>query len=595
MTTAKDENDGPLSREEAMATVCAPGTPYETTEATIYGVSQRVFKHAPVSLRALYESAAQIFGDREFIIYENDRSTYAQTIAHMASVAQALQQRGVQKGDRVAIAMRNYPEFAIAFGAITSMGAVAVGLNSWWQAHELHYGLKDSGARFAFVDQERMERVRSLSDVLPLGMAVARPAVETLPENAIAMSQLMAVPAAGLPQVDIAPDDDAIIMYTSGSTAHPKGVVSSHRAILSSLLSWETSLLARRLSDHEALPRQVILQWLAAGLEGLQRPLSSLLPQRCALLNLPLFHVTGLHAIFLISFRTGRKLVMMYKWDPEVALQLIERERITDMHGVPTMSWELIHSPNFSKYDTSSLETIGAGGAARPAEQVRQLKQKAQKVAPGIGYGLTETNALGAAISGADYEARPTSVGRALEPLLKIEIRDEQGNPLPPNTEGEICIKSPTNMRGYWNKPEATAEVLHEGWLHTGDIGKLDDEGFLYITDRAKDVVIRGGENISCNEVESALYEHPAVFEASVHGLPDERLGEVLCATIHLHPGKTATEEELQKHVGERLAKFKIPTHILFIDSKLPRIASDKVDKRQLKQRAAELLLEAKP
>jgi long-chain acyl-CoA synthetase len=581
-----------LTYEAAVTRLAQAGSPYATTPVRVGELELTGFAHAPRSLRELYENAVTHYAAREFMIYEAERLTFAVAVQRMQVLAHALQRLGIRKGDRVAIAMRNYPEFCVAFGAITALGAIAVTLNSWWHGEELHYGLSDSGARFGFVDQERLERLAGLSDVLPLGVAVARPTGNALPQGVLDMASLTTGSETSFPVLDaeLGADDDAILMYTSGSTAHPKGVVSSHRAILSALLCWESARLAAMLSGEDPLLRNAVTTWLQSGV-ALGRPLFTFSPQRALLLNLPLFHVTGLHTMLLASFRTGRKVVFMYKWSAERALELIEQERITDVHGVPTMTWEIINSPDFGKRDISSLETMGAGGAARPPEHVRQIKQKAAKAVPGIGYGLTETNALGTVISGADYEARPSSVGRPLPPIVKIEIRDDAGKALPVGSEGEICILSVTNMRGYWNQPKATAEALRAGWLHTGDIGRMDAEGFVYITDRAKDVVIRGGENISCTEVESALFEHKAVYEAAVHGLPDERLGEVLCATVMLRPAHTATADELKAHVAARLASFKVPTHILFTTEQLPRGATGKIDKRALKKSAAERIL----
>lgn len=303
----------------------------------------------------------------------------------------------------------------------------------------------------------------------------------------------------------------------------------------------------------------------------------------CALVTIPLFHCTGSHSVFLISLVVGRKMVIMHKWDAQEALRLIEQEKVTWFNGVPTMSAELQAAAETTDRDISSLTEIMAGGAARPPEQVRKISKTFRKSSPGIGYGLTETNALGAVNAGVFYVARPDSSGRAVPAVTDFRVIDEQGKTLPAGERGELCIKSPANVLGYWNKPEATTEVFIDGWFHTGDIGYLDEDGFVYIVDRIKEIIIRGGENISCLEVEAAIYSHPAIFEAAVFGLPDERLGETVGAAVVLKPGRELAAEELRDHLKEHLASFKIPAHIFFRDEQLPRIASGKIFKRQLK------------
>jgi acyl-CoA synthetase (AMP-forming)/AMP-acid ligase II len=379
---------------------------------------------------------------------------------------------------------------------------------------------------------------------------------------------------AGMPQVDVAPDDHATIMYTSGSTGHPKGALSSHRGILSALYSWMLLGLA--------------VKSMAA---GDRRPSEEQYPP-AGLLTIPLFHCTGSHSAFMLSVVIGRKLVIMHKWDPQEALRLIEQERITWFNGVPTMSAELRAAAETTERDISSLSEIMAGGAARPPDQVGKLKGTFKTSSTGIGYGLTETNALGAVNSGAVYEANPGSTGRVVPAVTEFRIIGEDGRVLPTGERGEVCIKSPANVLGYWNQPEATAEAFVDGWFHTGDVGYLDEDGFLYIVDRIKEIIIRGGENISCLEVEAAIYTHPAVHEAAVFGLPDERLGESVGAAVVLREDSELTTEELLDYLAQHLAAFKIPAHVWFRAEQLPRIASGKIFKRQLKAHYSEQLLE---
>ncbi len=457
--------------------------------------------------------------------------------------------------------------------AVTMIGAIIVPMNSWWTGVEIEYGLADSGATLLFADQERYNRIQPHLQSLDLQVIAIRPQ-EELPFAEF--HQLLIDDSSehiDLGRIEIAPDDDVSIMYTSGSTGHPKGVLSTHRNITNALYTW---LFVKEVNE---ILRPELVE---------ENP-----PYQPALLcNVPLFHVTGSHAQFLNCFITRRKFVMMYKWDPQVALELIEQERISVFHGVPTMTWELMEAPGFQSTDLSSLRHVQSGGAARPPEHLAlMLKKFPTQAVPGLGYGLTETNAIGAIISGKFYEANPSSTGRPTPPLTSVRVVDPQGNSLEAGEVGEICIKGPTVMRGYWNKPDETRDVIREGWFHTGDIGMLDDLGFIIIMDRAKDIVIRGGENIGCAEVEYAIVEHPSVSEVSVYGIPDDRLGEILCATIMLRPGEVVSLDELKIFLSNKIAQFKIPEHVFFQHEQLPRIASGKIAKKQLREQALAVLL----
>ena len=581
-----------LTLEQVRQLLDAPGSPFETALMNIGGVEFTAFLHAPRHLAALY-AASKRHDSRVMLVYEDEVYGFADVRRRAANLAHHLvHAAGIAKGDRVALAMRNYPEWCFAYMAVTSIGAIVVPLNAWWTGPELRYGLADSGARLLIADSERYERVQGELAGLGVEAVVARPRPQLV--GAVRDLAPWLEGEHALPAIDVAPEDDATIMYTSGSTGHPKGVVSTHRAITNALFTWEYMLVARILLEVRPSIARHVANWLSLGPAALDKPVFEL-PQSTMLITLPLFHVTGCNVQFLPGFRNGRKVVMMHKWNPERALELIERERVTDFNGVPTMSWELVNSPDFAKRDTSSLRSLSAGGSARPPEHVKKLREKAQHALPSTGYGMTETNSLGAAIGGDEYVARPASVGKPLAPLMRIEIKDEHGRTLPAGEEGEICLKSVTNMRCYWNQPAATAAVLKDGWMHSGDLGKFDDDGFLFITGRAKDIVIRGGENISCPEVEHALYEHPAVFEAAVYGVPDARLGEAVAATVRVRPGARVTADELQAHLAARLAKFKLPSHLWLQDEELPRVASGKIDKRAVKQASTERLTEPPP
>ena len=549
-----------LSFQEAAAQVTAPGERFEITTVDIGGVETAIFKNAPASLREIFDTA-RARGDATFLVYEEERWSFADVMASIDGLAVVLVEHfGVKKGDRVAVAMRNYPEWIMSFAAIVSIGAISVSFNAWWTDDEMDYALEDSGATLLIADGERVERSRASAERLGVRtLSVRVPAGDG--SAGVERWEDLVKPGQTMPAVDIDPDDDATILYTSGTTGRPKGAVSTHRAIIQALLAFGCRTAIDRLRKPDA-PRP----------DGAP----------AFILIVPLFHVTGCVPVMLSCFSSGIKLVIMYKWDPEKALQQIERERVTNFVGVPTQSWDLLESPNFSKYDTSSLVSVGGGGAPAPPELVKRVDSSFSKARPSLGYGMTETNAYGPGNNGDDYVQRPTSTGRVV-PVMQIEIRDPDGNPLPVGERGEIWFKGPNLIRGYWNKPEATAETIVDGWLRTGDIGRLDDEGFVYVEDRAKDMVLRGGENIYCAEVEAAIYEHPAVYEAAVFGVPHERLGEEVAAVVYPRPGHPLSIDEIQAHVRERLAPFKVPTVVRIIDHQLPRNASGKIVKRDLR------------
>jgi long-chain acyl-CoA synthetase len=547
------------SYDEAVAAVTGPGQVFELEEVDVLGNPTMVFKNAPKTLRDFIASA-RTRGDADFLVYEDERWSFDLVMQHVDALGAALVERfGVQKGDRVAIGMRNYPEWVISWAAVISIGAISVSLNAWWTEDELDFALEDSGAKVLIADVERAKVAAKSADRLGCRVVVVRGDVP----NADRYEDVVVLGATP-PAIDIAPDDDATILYTSGTTGRPKGAVSTHRAICNSI----TGFAARAAVERMRYPG-------SGRNEPGGDPLSFIL-------IVPLFHVTGGVPVMLTCFGTGLKLVMMHKWEPVRALELIERERITNFVGVPTQSWDLMESPRFADFDTSSLLSVGGGGAPAPPKLVNRVATGFKKAAPGIGYGMTETNAYGPGNSGKDYVEHPSSTGRAAPGQL-IAIRDEDGNDLPTGQRGEIWFKGPSLIRGYWNRPDATAETIVDGWLRSGDLGRLDDEGFLYIEDRAKDMILRAGENVYCAEVEAAIYEHPAVYEAAVFGVPHERLGEEVAAVICLRDDATLDAAALQQHVRERLAAFKVPTQIVFTTEQLPRNPAGKILKRELR------------
>jgi long-chain acyl-CoA synthetase len=518
------------------------------------------------------------FGEATFLVYEDERMTFTEHFAEATAFAHVLADRyGVVAGDRVAIVMRNYPEWVISFWAAAALGAVIVPLNAWWTGAELAYGLEDSGSKVAVVDAERLGRIlphlvqlraSGLENVVVVRPEDARDPVD-VPTSVQHYAELMAGSGSAtdphLPSADIDTDDNATIFYTSGTTGKPKGALGTQRNICTNLLS--LGFIAARG------------QMMAADAHGPSEPSGT---QNSYLLSVPLFHATGCHSILVANTASGGKLVMMRRWNPERALELIERERITIFGGVPTMAWQVLNSPDFAARDTSSVRSVAYGGAPAPPEIVKRIKQQFPGGNASNGYGLTETSSVTSMNTGDDYVRKPASCGPPV-PVCDVRVVDAHGDDLPTGEPGELWIKGPNIVKGYWNKPEATATSFSDGWLHTGDVARLDDEGFIFIVDRAKDMLIRGGENVYSAEVEAALFEHPAVADAAVIGVPHEVLGEEVGAVVVLHPGAEVTADELRAHVAERIASFKVPAHIWFNADPLPRNPAGKVLKRELR------------
>ena len=549
-------------RLDAFARITAVGEPYELVDREDIRGPVQTFVNAPISLRQVYEDAVS---DVEFVVAEDQRWTFAEFWNDAATIGHLLvHDLGVRKGDRVAISMRNYPEWMLAFTAATSVGAIAVAMNSLWNADEMAYGLTDSGAKVLFADAERLTLLESMAEPIEGLQVVAvrhtgSPAADV--ELAGRMAEIGSVP---MPEVDIAPTDSALILYTSGSTGHPKGVLSNHHNVIVALMAWEVEYGA--LTER---PGNVV-----APEEG-----SGLVP--ASLLGIPLFHVLGLHAVFLASFRGQRKLVAMYKWDASVAAELIERERIVTFTGPPAVSGDLVRVAQSEGRDLSSLLSVGGGGAARPPEQVGQIDDTFEKALPNTGWGMTETNAIGTIIFGAEYSERRLSSGPALC-VIDLRVVDDDGNELQPGERGELQVRGPSMFREYWNKPEATADSFAEdGWFKTGDVAYIDTDGHLFIVDRIKDLIIRGGENIGCGGVEAALSSHPKVIEAAVYSVPDDRLGEEVGTTMYVT--EDFDETELREYLVDHLAKYEIPRYITTMTEPLPRTGSGKLLKRQLR------------
>jgi len=560
---------------EAHRLLTAPGTPFEMDEVTIRGVPTRVWKNAPPSLHELF-LLGRSHGDKTFLVYENDRATFETFARASLAIAAELTKLGVKKGDRVAIVMRNLPEWPAVFFGATLVGAIVTPLNAWWTGPELEYGLVDSGSKVAFVDAERLERISEHLVNCPALKAVYvsrdpdelfHPIVKRLEDVIGRVNDWDKLPIGALPDVPLGPEDDATILYTSGTTGKPKGALGTHRNMNSNIFASGCAAARNFLRRGEPVP--------------VPDPVND--PQRCTLLSVPFFHATGCFAVLNPTLVAGAKLVLMRKWDVEGAMQLIEREKVNGAGGVPTIAWQLIEHPARKKYDLSSLETVSYGGAPSAPELVRKIVETFPKSQPGNGWGMTETSATCTTHSAEDYEHRPDSCGPAV-PVCDLKIVGPNGETLPPGSVGELWARGPNIVKGYWNKPQATAETFVDGWVKTGDLARLDEEGFCFIIDRAKDMLIRGGENIYCIEVENVLYEHPAVMDAALIAKPHKTLGEEPAAVVHLKPGLHASEDELRSFVAGKLAAFKVPVKVIFWPETLPRNANGKILKSELKK-----------
>ena len=465
--------------------------------------------------------------------------------------------------------MRNLPEWPVIFFAATSIGAICVPLNAWWTGHELAYGLADSGTKILICDAERLERVAPhIAELTGVENILVSRLQTQLPDNVHRLEDVIGTPKnyaalqqVDLPDVAIEPDDDATIFYTSGTTGNPKGALGTHRNLITNIFSGGYAAARSVLRRGDALPDPV---------------------PKVGLTVIPMFHVTACSAGLMGSVAAGNTFVFMYKWDTVKAFEIIEREKVNSTGGVPTIAWQLLEHPDREKYDLSSLEAVAYGGAPSAPELVRKIKEVFGAL-PGNGWGMTETMATVTSHSSEDYLNRPTSAGPPV-PVADLKIMDADGKiEMAVGEVGELWARGPMIVKGYWNNPTATAETFIDGWVRTGDLARVDEEGFCYIVDRAKDMLIRGGENIYSSEVENVLYDHPAVTDAAIIGIPHRTLGEEPAAVVHLAPGTSATEAELQQWVRDRLAAFKVPVHIIFCEDTLPRNANGKILKKDLK------------
>jgi acyl-CoA synthetase (AMP-forming)/AMP-acid ligase II len=540
----------------------APGAPLETIPFERFGRTLPMLKNAPPTLVHYFAHFCAEQGDKDFLVEGDVRMTFAQVHAAARTVAGGLVAgHGIETGDRVGIAARNSINWIVAYLGVLMAGGCATLLNGWWSGEELAGGIDLAGCAITLADEQRAARLDAMS--YPGKLVV-------FGHDADWRTGLAPLLAKGgdetTPLPELTGDDLATILYTSGSTGQSKGAWSDHRAVVQATMNYaaQTLLVFTYLGERGEAPST----------------------QPCSLVNVPLFHVTGEVPLFLQSFAIGRKLVLMPKWDAEAAMRLIEREKVSYFVGVPLMSFEIATHPNRDKYDLSSCVSFAAGGAPRPVDHVTRIREALPHAFPLLGYGLTETNGVGCGNFNENYLAKPGSTGTASKPLVELGILDDAGKELPAGEIGEVSIRSICNFLGYWNNTEATKDaIMPDGWFRSGDLGYLDADGYLFIVDRKKEIIIRGGENISCIEVEQAIYSHPKIAEASVFGMADERFGELPTGVFLVKDGESLTEDELRAYLLSRIAPFKVPVRLWQEHATLPRLGTEKVDKRTLKAR----------
>jgi steroid-24-oyl-CoA synthetase len=549
--------------EEVVAQLTGAGGLFEIVTEPVRGLPMKNFKNREKSLREKVANTG-LRGDAVFMVQGDRRISYAEHTRLVWGASRALKEGfGFRSGDRLAILAYNSPDWLIALFATASIGGISVGLNGWWTPEEIEYGLTDSGSRFLVVDERLYPRVEKLAGKLP-GLERVFYIGEQAPRGTVPISELLK-PHDAMPTDPISEDDAFVILYTSGTTGRPKGCITTHRGTVTQVLG-------------------VIFSGVVGTALGTANTIPSSNGQVTSLLTSPLFHVGGIHSGVCTAMTAGAKLVFpVGKFDPEQAMRLIEREKVTVWAAIPTMLHRVVHHPKVKQYDLSSLRSISFGGAPTPPETI----DKAREVLPveptfANAYGLTETHGVATLNAGKDLLGRKTSIGRPI-PVLEMRIVDEAGHELPAGKLGELVIYGPTVTPGYWNRPEATAETVRQGWLQTGDLGYRDSEGFYFVVDRAKDMILRGGENVYCVEIENCLADHAEIDEAAVIGVPDLELGERVKAIVRRVPGSTLAQEEIRKHVAAHLAAFKVPEFVEFTDQALPRNPAGKLLKNLLR------------
>ena len=537
--------------KEAFAKLREVNPLLEITDRTINGSVYKVFKNAPKTMRELFTVIELLHGDFPFIVEGKNELTFAETIQKAKNICTYLNKLGIKPGDKVGICMQNCTEWVVIYVALAAYGATVVPFNSWWKKEELSYGVEHSEVKLIFSDTKRYESLKNLN----IEIIVNEPI-----DNKQTFNEIVSGTSTEWPEANATEEDISVLLYTSGSTGLPKGVMLTHLAIINALFSFYTLGELRKIVHNETLLD---------------------VENASVLINVPLFHVTGLVTQFLLSMIAKRKLIIMYKWEAKYALDLIKEHKVTNLSGVPTQSWDLLKHPDIDNYDLSSLIDIGAGGAARPEDQVFNLHDKFN-IPMTFAWGMTETAALGTILRGDDYLKRPNSAGLVVPDISEIAVMDDSNNFLNTDEIGEIVFKSPSNTIGYLKNEEETKNCIVNGWLKTGDLGYVDNDGYLFIVDRKKALIIRGGENISCLEVENVLDKHPDIMESCVCGIDDDKFGEIVGAYIYTN--KELTIEDLKIFMADKLANYKVPEVIIYTTKSLPRIASEKIDRVTIKR-----------
>jgi acyl-CoA synthetase (AMP-forming)/AMP-acid ligase II len=550
--------------DQYRAALMAPGQPFEMVDGLHNGVAVKLYKNVPPNL-SYFIAGATKHGDRTFLVHGERRFTFTEAVTRAAGLAAVLRDRYRVGNDvRVAIAMRNCPEWAISFLAVLLAGGTAVLINSRGAPDEIVHGLLDTECAVAICDRRRAEAITAGGGFAGRRI-IADDAGAFYAEDGAALTITPCAPAPSAAQ----PDDPAIIMFTSGTTGRPRGAVQSHRLVCFFLFSMMHGGMAHL--TRAARAAGVDFQTMAASV-----------PQYVALMVFPMFHISGSSATLLNAVVSGGKLVFMDRWNPEHALTLIPQERITVLSGPPSALWDVVNSPAFESADVSSVTSVVAGGQATPVPLQRALAKAFPRASPGGGYGATENGGSITSASGAEWAHKPLASGRIV-PGMEIEIRDEDGNMLPLGEPGEIWVRGALTMQGYWNKPEANAEIFRDGWMRMGDVGYLDEHRYIFIVDRKKDMVISSGENIYCAELERVFEEHPDLFEVAAFGVPDDRTGErVVLAALTL-PGRQVAPEHIIDYGRAKLAAYKLPSEIVFHSAPFPRTHIGKINKRALR------------
>jgi len=547
--------------KETWSNLISEGSPFEIKEIEVRGEMIKAYALAPPSLREIWLSSLQ-FAERDYLVYQDERWTYAEVHRDVAAIACWLRTHGVEPGDRVAISMRNYPEWLMCYWACVSQGIAVVGMNAWWVAGEMQFGLEDATPKVLICDQERLARFNEIKDAFPELIIVGVRLPETV-DGVVPFSNLTK-DGGDMPDAVVDPDSDACIFYTSGTTGLPKGAQLTHRG-MNLAFSATVFSIASAIAKNEAPPNPE------------DAPIGS------ALVTTPLFHVTANNCLAHGTTLAGGKLVHMYRWNALEALQIIEKEKITNMTGVPVMSRELIAHPDFDQYDTSTLLSVGGGGAQLQADLVAKIDQKVKNARPSTGYGMTETCGIITAINGDYFVDKPDSCGPAM-PNIEAKCVDGNGNEVQQGEVGELIIKGAPIIKGYLNREEATKESIVNAWFATGDVARIDEHGFIFLVDRVKDMVLRGGENIYCAEVETVLFSIDGIAECAVFGVDDERLGEEVGVAIVLESTSNLSAEEIRSYCMENMARPKVPRYIWILKDALPRNANGKFVKKELKE-----------